>query len=86
MQKASFIGGMSATGGVSRKVAGHRDILVKFHDGEIKNIKNILNVLGIQKNLLFVGKIANQGYNLDFTSNKITITKKNTKEIFCYDS
>jgi hypothetical protein len=35
---------------------------------------------------LSIGRIADQGYSIDFTSNKVTITKKNTKEILCYGS
>jgi hypothetical protein len=48
LQKASFAGGMTAAGGESHRVAGHGDILVKFHNGEIKHIKNVLYVPGIK--------------------------------------
>ena len=47
LQKVSQAGGMTAAGGETHKVAGHGDILVKFHDGEIKHIKSVLYVPGI---------------------------------------
>jgi transposase InsO family protein len=77
---------MTAAGGETHRVAGYGDILVKFHDGEIKNIKNVLYVPGIHRNLLSVGRIADQGYRVEFSSNRVTIWEKDTKDVLCHDS
>jgi transposase InsO family protein len=86
LQKASYAGGMTAVGGETHRVAGYGDVFVKFHDGEIKNIKNVLYVLGIHRNLLSVGRIADQGYRVEFSSNRATIWEKDTKDILCRGS
>jgi hypothetical protein len=84
LQKVSQAGGMTAVGGETHKVASQGDILVKFHDGEIKHIKSVLYVPGIHRNLLSVGRIADQGYSIEFTSSKVTIQKQDTQAILCH--
>jgi hypothetical protein len=59
---------MTAAGGETHRVAGYGDILVKFHDGEIKNIKNVLYVPGIHRNLLSVGRMAYTGWTLNVST------------------
>jgi hypothetical protein len=43
-------------------------------------------VPGIKRNLFSFGRIADQGFSVDFTSRKVTITQRRTKDILCHDS
>jgi hypothetical protein len=52
--------------GKAHPVVGKGKVFIQLPDREIKCIDNVLYVLGVHRNLLSVGCIANQGYTLEF--------------------
>jgi hypothetical protein len=52
--------------GEAHTVAGKGNVFVKFPNGEIKRIDNVLCILGIKQNLFSIGCICNQRYTIEF--------------------
>ena len=61
-----------ARGHCCHQILGKWDVAFKYND-EIKKISNILYILGVTKNLLYVGSIADKGCVVTFESNESLI-------------
>ena len=55
------------------EIKGYGDIPLKLPSGDIKHLKNVLYVLGIKKNLIFVSMITDQDMQVQFFKNGCVI-------------
>ena len=65
-------------GGQSLFVKGIGFVVMKLPSGEIKTIGNILYVLGLTKNLFYVGSIADKGLTIHFSPHACYVVDKCT--------
>jgi transposase InsO family protein len=74
---------MTAVGGESHKVVGIGHVPVKFSNGAIKTIKNVLYVPGIRRNLFSVGCLIDDGCSVKFYRSKCQVKDRTTQSIVC---
>ncbi len=67
---------IKSTSGVYHNVEGQGHVKVQFESGEINNIKDVLYVLSVNKNLLSIGKITNKSHLTTFNYSQCLIISK----------